>query len=344
MRVSPTAVKLLLVIAALAALAYVTYAQLQLFLASNDVVDQGSRGLVVIGTDGGDRKYTLEVKNTVQLDGSLVLRFLISASGVKYEEPGTVFDVNVEVAFVGDHMEGARCGGSKRSLYKAEVEDLSSGLANAVYLDADGGRDSATNFNDLKGDRFRESVGQFDAHVYRSALALTRSEENYARRTVSDDGTIWVDECTIPKSAIWRTPAHSNFLSGKPRTLLLPQINWTSIGETTDYQNVLTVYNRVERAPGTVLTESYPPMTVGSNAWEAKASVYWTGRLHEPFDVGYTAQSVHIFNDRDLSDDRAVYLTLAGTLLGFIGTLVGLVVSRLVDLALPAERRTNTPT
>ncbi|KRC66779.1 hypothetical protein ASE12_19595 [Aeromicrobium sp. Root236] len=338
MKAAPAATKLALSVVAITLAVMYGYPNFRQFLKADDVIDQGQRGLIVIGSHGGHRNYSLQVRNSIDRAGALTMTFYFVAKNVKYGDGYNGFDVHTAIAFVGEGMQAVRCGDSTAPLTSKKVSKLPPGLRRAVKADASGGVASATNFNNIAGSKFYQGVDSTPARVYSMQLRLMKDQEVRYGRVVDGD-VIWAETCHLPPSSIWRASEKGNPAKASRRSLLLPQVNWTSYGNRTDHQQNLNVTSSIERTSGTKLAEAYPPLNTQGDYWWADSKVSWIGRPREIGNIGYNEQSTYIFDDRGGEDDRALYLTLAGSALGILGTLLVFVASRLVDLAFWTAKR-----
>jgi hypothetical protein len=213
---------------------------------------------------------------------------------------------------------------------------LSPGTQQAIKIDAQGGTNSALNYG-REGNQ--SQVGKDVVHAayreYRTDIHLLNDGSAYENRAVSEDAlTVWADVCTLPKSTVWRTNNSSYFGTNPRRTLLIPQVDWTSIGKTTDQQSWLYETVHVPRAQGEQLSESYPQMRSGPSEWTYLGEQSWAGTRGGSSNIGYTDQPVFIFSDRSAADARAFALVVLGLVLGVVGSLVVYIASRSVDLVI----------
>jgi len=311
------------------------------YLSTSDTVDQGLRPLVVVASSGGDRSYGLNVRMDVQDDKSLRMTFYFTAKGITYREKPASSVISARVSFAGARNDdGLRCGTAINALPQVPFAALSPGTQQAIKIDAEGGTNSALNYG-------RESnqpqVGKDVMHgayrEYRTDIHILNDGSAYENRTVGEDEvTVWADVCMLPKTAVWRTNNSSYFGTNPRRTLLIPQVDWTSIGKTTDRQSWLYETVHVPRTQGEQLSESYPQMHAGTSEWTYVGEAYWAGSRGGKANIGYTDQPVFIFSSRSAADARAFALVVLGLILGVIGSLVVYIASRSVDLVMYAIR------
>lgn len=332
-----TGVKAILAIVALGVIAWLGYPYYESFVRTDDPIDQTERMLVVFGTSGGDRDYNLRVENRVLVDGSVDVVFSVAAPKTKYGNDYNGFEVDVTVAFVGDMAGGIRCGTSDKALAASRVRDLPPGMQAAVRYDAAGGAGSAINFRGDRGLGFAEKAPDLVAYQHEAALQLLDVEDRRYRRESND--YLWAEACHLPAKTVWRSATDGNPLLAPRRTLLLPQFNFTSAADRTDHQHELSVRSVIERDASMVLVESYPLMAIDSSVWSWDARTSWNGKVGEENNIGYTDMSMAVFDARGSADRKAMYLTMAGAVMGVMGALLVYVLSRLVDLALWQYRR-----
>jgi hypothetical protein len=307
-------------------------------LTTESVVDQGPRALVIVATSGGDRDHGIVFRSHVDEAGRYRFTFYFTAADVTYGEGGNAFPVEYRITFAGDLADkGVTCGTSPDPVARQAFGNLSPGTQAALRLDTVGGQASSTS---PQGSDQRGSVEAGQYPEFRGEMWLLDDQTSYDER-YEDGGTVWAESCTLPEDAVWRQASDTGPAQGDRRTLLAPQFNWTSLEETTDHQDVLTSRLVVERAPGMALTEAYPSPQVEADAWSYQFETSWQGYKGQADNVGYTDQPVFIFQDRNLPTREALLMLGAGAALGFVGSLVVVVLTRILDLGWSWWRETD---
>jgi hypothetical protein len=319
---------MLLVGAAMAAL----FLFLRPILTTTSVVDQGPRGLVVVATSGGDRDYDLRLNSHVDERGRYKLTFYFTVDDVRYGADGQPgFAVNYHITFAGDlASEGVSCGTSTDPIPRESFSDLSGGTQAALRIDAVAAPNSAMNFDGSGGGRIDVEARRYPD--FRGQIWVVDKDETSYSDRFADGEYAFAESCVLPEKAVWRRARDAGPGEDERRTLLVPQFNLTSLGDTTDYQRDMFSWLLIDRAPNMSLSEAYPSPRVRDDSWVYESPAYWYGRRGEVLNVRYTDQPVFIFSDRDLPTKQALLLLGAGAVLGIIGTLVTTLLSRLVDV------------
>ncbi|MBY8860320.1 hypothetical protein K7711_27870 [Nocardia sp. CA2R105] len=236
------------------------------------------------------------------------------------------------VSFIGsDFASGVKCG--KYSLPQVSFDELASGTKHAVDVDAISERASATDYGALDDstDRAQKNRSELDrihaekflnyqAQMWPYADGVKPSE---VRIATGDNGQyLYVEECALPRTAGWRAVQGKSFDSSPKLTLLPFQVNWTSIGDATDYESAMDSKIHVDRGSGRTLVEQYPSMDGFDSAWAYDNRVDWQNKLGEKGNLGCTDQPVYLFSNRGASDKLSIYMLWSGVLLGVIGALL----------------------
>ena len=159
-------VKLGVAIAVIAASLIWLFPDIRQLIRPDSVVDGGSRGLVVIATEGGGLPLTLHIDQLYDSAGGVRLLFYFTAEGIVYGDNGNAAPVQVQASFIGsDFASGVKCG--KYSLPQVSFDELSSGTKHAVDVDAISERASATNYDlpDGTADRTQRNQSELD-HIH----------------------------------------------------------------------------------------------------------------------------------------------------------------------------------
>lgn len=333
-------VKVLGALALLALTLVFGWPRLAAYLARDTVVDQGPRGLVVVATRGGAANLTLHVRIDVDRDGAATMVLYVTEEDVTYGEAGTTTSVSYSVSFAGESLDsGVTCGTSQDPIARQVFTNLAVGAQKAIEIDALGGPASALNYN---GDVSTAEMAGRVFPEFRGTLWTLDDADGYAERTPIEGSTdTWAESCSLPYAALWRDESTGGRATGR-RTLLPPQVDWTSLDSTTDHQAKLDVRIHVDRAHGIELAEAYPAPDVQDDSWLYKSSVTWVGTLGGEANVAFTDNPVWIFADRDEGDTRDTVLMWAGVALGLVAALIVAVVSRLLDVAWIVTRRSRT--
>jgi hypothetical protein len=327
--------KLVLAAATIAATVFIMLPKLQHYLTYNEIPDQGKRGLIIVSSSGSDRDYKLVVRQNLERGGKYDLVFFLTSEGTEYGEATNTRLIDVRITFVGTNFAGGvACGKSTDPVPRQSFDDLAPGTQRAMRVDAAGGSASAINYNGetAQGD---EALKAQNYPTYSTKLWLLKPEANYSYRVPSseNDETMWAEACTLPENAVWGPALDESLTDSLRRTLVPPQINFTAIGENTDFQKAMQVRINVERAQGEQLVESYPPVETSDDDWSYNAKSYWAGDIGKSGNIGYTDQPVLIFSNRSDADTRALFLMWSGIALGLLATLALFVVSTSISLA-----------
>jgi len=310
---------------------------LSAFLSSADTPDQGNRGLIVFATSGADRAYKLNVQQLYETDGSLKLLFYLTSKGTTYGEKGNTERVDISVSFVGPSFgDRVSCGTSSDPIVRQPFDSLPQGTQMAVKVDLLGGHASATNYKGTNDPALEQSAQDQVYSEWQGNLWLLDDGSSYSDRV---DG--WAETCRVPASATWRSAPSPGW--SDRHALLPPQIDWTSMGQTTDHQESLWSRITITRAPSQVLQEAYPSVTmILTDQWLYDSSVAWRGASTELGNIAFTDQPVYIFSSRSDSDRRALILVGIGTLLGTLASLLVQILSRGYDILVARHGQTRS--
>jgi hypothetical protein len=322
-----------LLVAAAAAAAWIFYPSYSPLLHPGEVVDQGKRLLVTIASSGSDRDYSLHVRSSAQTDGSYEMVFYFTAEGITYGEGGNTTPIDYRITFAGTSTDtGISCGTSLAPIGEHPYDQLAVGTQTALEADAAGGAGSAINFN---GDSTGLGLESLEANTYpetQGQLYLLTDGAAYTSRSAGDSTTVWAESCTIPAALVWRYPESNSLVTSGRRTLLPPQVNWTSVERETDYQRTLIGDIVVPRTPGLKLAEGYPSPAASDTAWSYNSQISWIRKIGEAGNIAYSDQPVFIFSRRNFEDERGLFLLGSGVVLGLIATLIVQILSRSTDL------------
>jgi len=318
--------------------------RIQALLYPDSPTEQGTRGLVVISTDGGDRTQTLYVEQVVPAvdpDASdpVAIRFYFRADDIEYKQGSQITPIQFTVTFAGfdDVYEEIRCGDGELPTERT-IGTVQPGARRAIEIDLQGGASSALAFGDevedhpeaaARDDRFWDHRGTIWPYDTNASVPKERS--------VQQSGSsewIFVEECTVPSHFFWRSGS-----SGQS-TLLPAQIDWTASTQAK-HQGRMVPRVLVPRGGNVVLAESYPQARVYDARWVAGGQyAQWTRATSAATgSVAYSDQPVLIFQNRGEEERQAIFLLWAGLLIG-IGSTISL---RLITLALEAVLDPPTP-
>ncbi|MFY9262854.1 MAG: hypothetical protein GX483_06215 [Actinomycetaceae bacterium] len=299
--------------------------------------DSGSRPLIIFATQGGDRNYDTHVISTVDVHGDLTLIVYLVESAES--EPNSYFGVDYELVIASNvALSGLTCNGEAKELEEIDATELSPGPAYAYTVDEVSNLTSATNFSVEEsdesdavspsvarenGDEVEDNNDEKNAYFYRhtGVFGVWNIEDVFSRRGFleNDHGTVWVEECHIPSSAIWSyTESGVPFFLEPKATLFLPQFNLTSINNTTDHQSDLRVTVNVDRPPNLKIAEAFPHPKPTATGWTHYHTVYWFGKLGEFESFAWTDQPTWMLVDREGEKKEEFFLLLAGVYLGLI--------------------------
>lgn len=301
-------------------------------------VSEGSRGLVIITTDGGDRQQSLYVHQRVPETESdsadpVRIQFFFRGDNIDYANDKTILPIEFTVTLAGfDAVEDEiRCG-AERTPEKREIDQLTPGARRAIDVDLRGGYSSALAFGEEVTSPSTPDDNEDRYLVYSGTIwpydsKATVPDDRYVQES-GDSSWIFVEECTVPSRFFWRSGTSSD-----SRTLLPAQVNWTGRYEFR-HQWQMRSRTSVARSGENVLSESYPPAQVYDSRWIAGGEVApWTSSTTEATGpIAYSDQPVMIFQDRGQADRRGIFLLWAGILLGVALAAV----LRLTSLALEA--------
>lgn len=298
------------------------------------VVDQGARALLMVTTEGGNRDYDLQVRSSVAESGDLALTFFFTVDEVVYDsipDTGSLadpFTVSYSIAAAGDFApDDFTCGTSEDPVPRQPFDQLPSGTQSALELDAAGGNQSALNYEnaddlDVESGMYQEFSG---------SIWVVGPDTNYNER-YEDGGYTFAETCNLATEAIWRWDNSVEFDRAQRMSYLAPQINFSSMRSTTDFQRDIVSTLSIDRRPGLVLTEAYPSPNTGVGTYSYQNSTYSNGNRGEQGNLVYTDQPVFIFSDRDLAVQQSRLLFWGGAALGLAGALFVAALSKTVDI------------
>lgn len=314
--------------------------RMQDMVATDDVVDSGPRGLVVVATQGGDRLLTLHVDQRVEKSGEIKLVIYVSAENTEYGDKGNVREVQYSLSFIGSSFsDGVECGG--QPVGSVGYTELPEGTRHVVEVDAASSQNSALNTiaglgvaDSTESPSVLEQLQSSEALNYRGSLWTLKDDDSRSSRSASGDNQqyVWAEECTLPMQTAWRlTPGHD--FADSPQSTLLPfQVNWTGLTGRTDFHQKLDSDVVVARGSGKTLAESYPTVSTGDERWFYTNTQNWVKSRGEDGNFAYTDQPVLMFTDRASSEKFSMFLLWSGVLLGLIGTLLVEILSWGADL------------
>lgn len=301
-------------------------------LSPEAVVDQGNRSLLVLHIDGATNAPSLAFQISSQVGGEMDAIFSISQPGITYGEKGNTKELSVKILMIAreSHNQEISCTSPGYDVHDVAFVDLPDSVQRAILLDAGSGAASAVNYeNENRQPSSPESVSEyfktqrFDVWEGKTWLVSDKSGSPY----LGDADTFNI-RCGLSASAAWRA-------SGEPwpqsdtTTLLPPQVNFVS--DQSGTAAVAGVEGRLDvaRRSGSVLRESYPPMSVGTTDWNYRLS----GIKYSGGGLYYTDQPTFIFSRRSAADEKAIVLMLAGAGLGAVAGLVIGLLGALFDAA-----------
>lgn len=305
---------------------------------TENVIDQGSRPLIIFATQGGDRLQSLHVQMYFDVIERARIVFYIKAKDITYSEgrPGGIVDY--DITFGGLSGSDVQCGGTNVEVSQQSFSGLRENIRHALELDLIGGVASAMNYSRRGQIPPTKTLGEDDTFpTYSGALHILSEEHSgYNERTSSHDAgaeeIVWVEECTLANSAIWRIPNNRSSNLASRKTLMVPQINWTALEGPGDYQDNLYSVASVERAENVELEESYPPAEVKAWAWEYPLVQHWHEAGSEAAWIGWTDQPVAIVRNRNAEEHQSLLFMWAGIALGAAAAIVVAVVSKIIDV------------
>lgn len=330
-------VKLSLAVILLTILAFLVVPPISGLISRPEIVDQGGRPLIVITSSGGDRAYALKSRMFIDADGGGRIVFQFTADNVTYGENDGKDDyaksLNYDVYFAGvPKGSNVKCGADE-AVTAINYEYIAEGAKTAIRMDTFGGTASATTYS-AEGapvdDEVLKGLDLFWFHGWSweadSSWPL-RSE----RAPVEDADGVWAEACTFDAAFAWRWNAE-HFQDASERTLLPPQINFTSTDDEIDYQSDMYSDITVHRGQGFELLESNPEFVKYDSYYFYESKTRWSGGAASVKNVAWTDQPVQLFRERGLglNDDRL--MLWVGIAAGLGVTLVLYVISRVFDL------------
>ncbi|MFI7482021.1 hypothetical protein ACH9EU_06340 [Kocuria sp. M1R5S2] len=310
------------------------------YQSSTSTVDQGRRALVAVTSEGSGQEYELHVHQDVDTEGQLRMVFYFTSlwgTSVSWaEEPR----VDYEITFAGDpSLGGVTCGPNESLLQTASFEALSPGARASLLLDAAGGRRSALNYDGTAEDLPRAALTSDTYFQAFGTMWLSSGEARHTSRDEGADGYVWAEECRVPEEAVWHHAEGETPVTADRKTLIVPQVSWTSIGERTDHHRHLRSFLRVDRPEGVELVEAYPQPVTHDSHWTYETMGLWNNELGDVDNVGYTDLPVYILQQRELEEQRDVELMFVGAGMGVVATLAAYLASRVIGLLRSSLRR-----
>jgi hypothetical protein len=311
----------------------------ELILQPESPIDGGDRGLVVVATEGGNPELSLTTRQEFAADGDVSLIFFFTAPNITFGADGNVKPVEVRVAFVGSAFTpgSIRCG--ETAPWSIGWNDVADGTRNAIEVDAASKRNSAINYDNAGTEVIsrlqKATILEYKVRMWPLTDGSTRHD-----RQQDDKGNLFAEKCTFSSESAWRLEQGKAFDDSSKRTLLPFQLNWTSIGQSTDFQRTLRSSIVIERGEGSTLTEAYPQANVYDDTWFYENEVDWNMKLGEVGNLGYTDQPVYLFSARSANDRQAVIMLWSGVLLGLVATIIARTASLIID----AVVKETTPT
>lgn len=315
---------------------------------SREIPDQGVRPLVIIATQGGTADYRMHTRSAVGVDGQYRIAFYIDTDKPEPVVPESRFWVDFEIVVAGTEVAGnVTCGGGVQ-VPSIPYSALGVGSKYVYDIDQASTRGSATNYRSGEATPDRtpatsgppsqapatEQTSDSDIEFARftGRLPTYFAEEKVpSRRIVGEDKTVWVEECVIDRDLVWMgSLADRDPTEMSSATLMPPQINYTSIGDTTDHQTDFDGRIWIERGEGASLAESFPTPTTSSSGWSLWYQKFWQGELGSRGNYMYTDQPTMLFTNRNSARSEQTLLIFGGMALGLA---LSLFVRGLSDLA-----------
>jgi hypothetical protein len=273
-------------------------------------VASGPRSLVVFSTKGGQTDHELYAYLTSGFNDDLKIEFTVRTLD---DAVSQIENIEVAVTFFGeDGDQKIRC--EDKPVVMRRWDELGSGARTAFAIDRVSGPAGARPLGDLQelpiGSSFPQWTGKMGT--------ITKSNSAEDRRAATLD-------CIVSRNWVWHE-------SPRKKSALLPQINYTSIDDTTDHQRSIKGSVALGRDPGWILAESYPEGQLQSLTTSQDLVELWSGRLGEKGNLGYLLHSDMLFIQRGTEQNDVKVLTIAGIVLGVAGSLLVSAFARSVDV------------
>lgn len=322
-----------------------------------DWPDQGTRPLIVIATEGGDRPYGLHVRSKVESDGTYKFAFYFS-TGEDSGGPSERFELDYQVVVIGDDVAGAvSCGDSSQEMTNTAKDKLREGPRYAFDMDQKAVKGSATNYkfeatqtaaepadssatSSSGDDDVPSPVVPSDGNSREESLDVllyvgkiwTQHQDEPANlsRSVTETGAVFAEECRLESSAAWAEPIDDP-MSNAQSTLLPPQFNFTSLGASTDFQSGADTRLWIDRPDGVTLSESYPTPVATASGWTLWHSWSSMSSLGSPGHLHYTDQPVLMVANRDAARAEQAMLLFGGMAIALALTLIVRALSDIID-------------
>lgn len=333
-------------------------------LQTREWMDQGKRSLIIIATEGGNRGYTTHVNSKVETDGSYSFSFYLVTED-KRSDGDSRFKVNYQVIILdGRNSTNIRCGGEETRNEEISVTDLDPGPRHAYdtdlastaasALDPKNSASETSPVEALGGNQenahdapMNDPSGPEDERTAFRAMGSVwtwHGDERPSRkkRSVNENGAVFVEHCSISPESIWMSDAARNPLKSAQSTLLLPQFNLTSRSEKTDYQKNLQVQVHVARTQGLRIEEAYPEPRTEALGWELDYSVYRQKELGKVGNLLYTDQPTWLLRNRNTDRAEQTFILFAGIVIGLALTLAVEGLRDLVDSSSLRRSKVNS--
>jgi hypothetical protein len=326
--------KVLLAIAVLGIAVLSLYPRALTLLKPVNAIDQGARPLIIVASEGGDRPLILNVNMSFDVTKRPKILLSFRAKGINYSEGDATSLVRYKITFVGTRNGDVQCGGNSDPVPNVTYQSLSQGTRLAIAADTSGGAASATNFSFDSPKPLSPENYKNDSFPEWSATLRVMDEDTgyyYGSRVTTRADAVWTEECSLSSGDVWRYPRGETVESAARKTLLIPQINWTSLGPVTDHQSDLRSYARVFRTADLELAEAYPTPSEEDFAWRFNEAQKWMNSLGQGANIGYTDQPVVILGSRSRLEIKDYHYLFAGVILGVVGAIAVSVTSSLFE-------------
>jgi len=308
-----------------------------------NVLDQGTRGLIVISTNDIPKMgYTINTTIDISGNGDTGLTVWATADNKNYDrntDDYRQFSFQITFAGLGPVI---KCGDPATALKPAPYPKLSPGTRQALLIDQLGGRSSAINYSATASDTVTAAENKLANTNYPTIsgqMVLDNTGAHQGRYTPAVDDQqkliphlLYAEQCLIPQARLTTTDNTGQ------RTVLPPQIdriatNWTAQANGNPNNHLFnTIW--IDRTPGWTLSESYPQPTVFDTYFRYHSAVYLTDG-----NLLYTDQPVWVFTNRISQHTEPVILMILGALTGITGTLLVNCLSQSLDLWHNRKRR-----
>jgi hypothetical protein len=327
-------VKIMVALSASALALYLLLPHWRHYVSSTDVVDQGSRPTILVSSSGGYGQQTLHTRTIVQPGGGLKLVFSFTVD--KFDDTrGADNFVDYRITFSNIDSEGILCGTSKDHIPTQQFNNLAPSTQKGFlqFGSPQNGTGSATDDGSYLSTAQQLYKASFPEWSGRLELQNDSSDGGvYLDRTTTEDGrVVWAESCTLPESTIWRYATGESFSSAERKTFLAPRVAWTSLKDATDFQYAMDSEYVVPRISGIELAEAYPQPQVEDKDFYYTSVIQWAKNMGDVGNIGYTDQPVLIFSKRAVGDREALFIGIAGVVLGAVSALLLAIASGLFD-------------